>query len=100
MVKWTLPAKIDLREIREYIAKDSTFYAHKVSEEIVEASETLSTLPRRARIVPETDEDTVREIFLYTYRILYEIIDQDVYILAIIHGRRNISSADIPREVT
>ena len=97
MVVWTLPAQRDLREIREYIAKDSLLYAQKVSEEIVESSETLASSPRRGRIVPELEDDNVREIFLYSYRLIYEIVEPDIYILALVHGKRNISSSDIPR---
>lgn len=44
MVRWSLPAKADLREIYDYIARDSMFYAIKVSNEIVDLSETLDTL--------------------------------------------------------
>jgi len=42
-------------------------------------------LSRRGRVVPEVEEDSVREIFLYSYRMIYEIVNSDVYILAIIH---------------
>ncbi len=59
MVVWTLTAKHDLKEIRDYVAKDSLLYAQKVSEEIVEASETLASLPRRGRVVPELDDEQI-----------------------------------------
>ncbi len=98
MVTWTYPARVDLKEIRDYIAKDSLLYARKVSEEIVEASDTLALFPRRGRIVPELEENNIREIFLYSYRLIYEIVNTDIYILALVHGRRNISPADISRE--
>ena len=42
MVKWTTPAKQDLKQIHDYIARDSKFYAKKVSLEIVEKSEKLN----------------------------------------------------------
>ena len=97
MVIWTLPAERDLKEIREYIAKDSLLYAQKVSEEIVELSESLTQLTRRGRIVPEVEDENIREVFLYSYRLIYEIVEPDIYILALVHGKRNISSSDIPR---
>jgi len=53
VVEWTDPAKQDLKLIHDYIAKDSKFYAKKVSLEIVEKSETLNTSPEIGRIVPE-----------------------------------------------
>lgn len=35
MVRWTFPARNDLRQIHAYIAKDSRYYAKKVVYEIV-----------------------------------------------------------------
>ena len=45
MVKWSEPAKIDLRHIHDYIAKNSKFYAQKVAREIVAKSEQVSAFP-------------------------------------------------------
>ena len=53
MVRWTRPASLDLKQIRDYIARDSRFYAEKVSLEIVEKSEILNSFPETGRIVPE-----------------------------------------------
>lgn len=41
MVIWSIPAKEDLKKIYDYIARDSKYYACKVSQEIVEKSEKL-----------------------------------------------------------
>lgn len=98
MVTWTIPATTDLKKIRDYIANDSILYAQKVSEEIVALSESLASSPLRGRIVPEYDNDNIRELFLYSYRLIYEINTGGIYILALIHGRRDISAVDIPRE--
>ena len=89
MVKWTTPAKHDLKQIHDYIARDSKFYAKKVSLEIVEKSEKLTTFPEIGRIVPEIGEPTIREIFIYSYRLIYEILSDKIAILALIHGKRN-----------
>ena len=35
MVNWSLPAKLDLRKIHNYISEDSKLYALKVSQEFV-----------------------------------------------------------------
>ena len=35
MVKWSVPARNDLKQIHDYIAKDSKYYARKVIQEIV-----------------------------------------------------------------
>jgi toxin ParE1/3/4 len=53
VVRWTKPAKLDLKQIHDYIARDSKFYAQKVSQEIVDKSEKLKDFPEIGRIVPE-----------------------------------------------
>jgi len=73
MVKWTRHAKRQLRHIHDYIAQDSPLYARRVSEELVKKTIGLDELPRKGRMVPELSEDAVRELGLYSYRILYEI---------------------------
>ena len=35
MVKWTFPAKMDLKKIYDYIAEDSKYYARRVAQDIV-----------------------------------------------------------------
>ena len=46
MVRWTYPAKRDLKRIYDYIAEDSIFYARKVAEDIVSKSEFLKIFQR------------------------------------------------------
>lgn len=88
MVNWTDPAKLDLRDIHDYIARDSKYYAQKVSQDIVDKSEKLSLFPEIGRIVPETDDPNIREIFIYSYRLIYEVLSNGVQVLALIHGKR------------
>ena len=98
MVKWTRHAKRQLRHIHDYIAHDSPMYAKRVSEELVKITIGLDELPRRGRMVQELNEDTVRELGLYSYRILYEIkSDNQVNVLALIHKRRHVEPEQIPR---
>ena len=89
MVIWTDPAKLDLRDIHDYIARDSKYYAQKVSQDIVDKSEKLNLFPEIGRIVPETDDPNVREIFIYSYRLIYEVLQNSVQVLALIHGKRD-----------
>lgn len=88
MVKWTDPAKLDLRDIHDYIARDSKYYAQKVSQDIVDKSEKLKYFSEIGRIVPEIDDPNIREIFIYSYRLIYEVLPNGVQVLALIHGKR------------
>lgn len=96
MVKWTRHAKRQLRHIHNYIAHDSPMYARRVSEELVKVTFGLDELPHRGRKVRELDDDSVRELSLYSYRILYEIkSDNHINILAVIHKRQHLEPGQI-----
>jgi plasmid stabilization system protein ParE len=89
VVKWTTPARLDLKQIRDYIARDSKFYAEKVSLEIVEKAEILNSFPEAGRIVPEIGDPNIRELFIYSYRLIYQILPTRIEILALIHAKRD-----------
>ncbi|MCI0614916.1 type II toxin-antitoxin system RelE/ParE family toxin [bacterium] len=55
------------------MARDSKFYAKKVSDDIVEKSESLESFPQLGRVVPEIGEPNVRELIVYSCRLIYEI---------------------------
>ncbi len=95
MVRWSLPARKDLKQIYDYIAKDSKYYAKNVAQNLVEKTELLAEFPEMGRIVPEIGEDSVRELFVYSYRLIYEIVPDGIEILAIVHGKRDFSPDDI-----
>ena len=95
MVEWSGPAKRDLKQIYDYIAHDSKHYAKKVVRNIVDKTETLEPFPKAGRMVPEINDPNVREIFVYSYRLIYEVRPSKVEILAIVHGRQDFSSSSL-----
>jgi toxin ParE1/3/4 len=96
MVKWTDHAKAQLRHIHDYIAQDSAYYAKRVTQELINKSLTLNGFPRTGKIVAELNNDAVREVSLYSYRILYEIKPDHIEVLAVIHKRRDLQPEEIP----
>jgi toxin ParE1/3/4 len=98
MVRWTKHAKRQLRHIHDYIAQDSKFYAARVIQALVEKTVSIDLAPRIGHKVPELNDDAVRELSQYSYRILYEITPDYIAILAVIHKRRDLAANDIPRE--
>ena len=97
MVKWTDHAKAQLRHIHDYIAQDSAYYAKRVTQELVSRSLLLDELPRTGKVVAELNNELVREVSLYSYRILYEIKHDQIEVLAVIHKRRDLQADEIPR---
>ena len=65
MVRWSGPARMDLKRIHDYIANDSRYYAKKVVQTIVERTEELMVFPEIGRIVPEIDNPNIRELFVF-----------------------------------
>jgi toxin ParE1/3/4 len=95
VVRWTAHALAQLRHIHDYIAQDSAFYAKRVAEELVQRTVGLDELPRTGRVVPELNDDSVREVGLYSYRILYQITTPHIDVLAVIHKRRDLQPEEI-----
>ena len=85
-----------MRHIHDYIAQDSALYARRVSEELLRKTIGLDELPHKGRKVPELNDGAVRELSLYSYRILYEIKSDDlIEVLAVIHKRQHLEVEEI-----
>lgn len=97
MIIWTKPASEDLRLIHQYIAHDSKLYATRVIQDITNKVENLMNLPRLGKVVPEIGEQNMREIAMYSYRIMYELIGDTIYIHGIFHKRRHFKQEDLQR---
>jgi toxin ParE1/3/4 len=98
VVIWSQQAVADLRSIHDFIARDSRYYAKKVVHDIRELVDELNELPKMGRMVPELNEEAVRELLLYSYRIIYETKDEEIFVLAVVHQRRNLKDDNIQRE--
>lgn len=93
MVKliWTEQAINDLEDIGDYIAESSEKYAKLTVKRLYEKSDILKQFPQTGRIVPEKNEETVRELIEGNYRIIYEIVSEDlIYILTVYHSARDL----------
>ena len=87
-VEWSPRAIDDVEAIALYIAADSTAYAASVVKKILDTTRHLSRFPFAGRVVPEFDDENIREKFAYSYRIIYRIQGETVTIAAVIHGKR------------
>ncbi len=91
---WSIEALEDIASIAEFIERDSVFYAEQVVERIVDLGAELPIHPKLGRIVPELHDPNVRERFIYSYRVIYELRDEAIEILAVIHGKRQLESVE------
>ncbi|HZH88529.1 MAG TPA: type II toxin-antitoxin system RelE/ParE family toxin [Chitinophagaceae bacterium] len=77
------------------MAQDSEYYAVELTERIIGAVEKLSIFPRLGREVPEIKKENIREILYSSYRILYRIDSEFLYIIAIIHAARDLNNVEL-----
>lgn len=96
VVVWSPRAIDDVDAIAAYIAEDSEFYSASTVRGILEKARRLSEFPYMGRIVPEFGDDTIREVFAYSYRIVYHIEVEEITIAAVIHGKRLLEMAIDP----
>ena len=93
-IEWTEPAISDLEGIRDYIGKDSEYYASRFIGRIIEAVERLVYFPEMGRRVPEAEEENVRELLFHNYRIMYRSEPHRILVLTVIHAARDISQKE------
>jgi len=92
-VIWTKLAVKDLRNIYEFIAKDSKQYAAIQVGRIINRVEQLEEFQQSGRVVPEFENELIRELIEGNYRIVYRIESDDVVgIVRIHHSARLISN--------
>lgn len=90
-IKWLKDAKLDLKEIYEYIAIDSKRYARFQVEKIILATAIIKTQPEIGKVVEEIELPNIRELVEGNYRIIYRIIDiKTIHILLVHHGARDL----------
>ena len=89
-VIWTDEAIADLRQIVVHIAKHNPSAAVKVGEELIRKSLMLTEHARMGRMLRESKRDTLREVIIRPYRLIYEIDDASstVKVRVLWHGAR------------
>ena len=89
-VVWTDPAWGDLEAAAEYIARDSEFYAAALVQEAHDAAAALVDFAERGQTVPEFADESIRELLVKPYRLVYKLTDEHVFIVAFIHGSQRL----------
>ena len=69
-INWTVQSKDDLKDISDYISKDSKSYAKLQISRIIQRTQILKTQILSGKIVPEIAQHHIREILEKNYRII------------------------------
>ncbi|MDP9122609.1 MAG: type II toxin-antitoxin system RelE/ParE family toxin [Acidobacteriota bacterium] len=90
-VRWGAPALEDFIAAAEYIALDSRPSAAALVRVARAAAHSLDRFAQRGRSLKELGPN-VRELFVQSYRLIYEVHEAAVDILAFVHGARNLAA--------
>ncbi len=89
-VVWTEEAQAHLDGIYQYIARDAPLYAKRVVDKLTRRSEQLIQHPQSGRIVPEYEDQQLRELIVFPYRLVYRTGRDRLDIIAIFHGAQKL----------
>jgi plasmid stabilization system protein ParE len=89
-VHWTDAAEAHLDAIYRLIAQDSHEYAKRMVDRLTRRSIQIAEFPLSGRKVPEFNIGQIREVIEGPYRIIYRIKADQIDVLAVVHGARNV----------
>jgi addiction module RelE/StbE family toxin len=94
-IRWSDIAEADLDQLYDYIARDVPYYAEQFVDRLIEAVGVLQEHPKIGRRVPEAkDREDVRELIFQSYRVIYLLEAEQVHILTVIHGSRDLAGQE------
>ncbi|MGO8764641.1 MAG: type II toxin-antitoxin system RelE/ParE family toxin [Limisphaerales bacterium] len=87
---WSEEARDDLQSIVLYIARDNPAAAESFGYLLMSKVDALAQFPQLGRVVPEENDETVREIIYRPYRVIYKVLanKQIVAVARVWHGAR------------
>jgi toxin ParE1/3/4 len=91
-VVWAQPALDDLREVSEFISRDSPRYAQLTVERITEVAARLSRFPQIGQILPEFPHLAYRQMVVGSYRLIYreDPARARILVMGVIHSSRDL----------
>jgi len=88
-ITWAPSALDDIDAISAYISRDSVDHASLFVDRLFEAADRLKQFPLIGRVIPEIGNPDCREIIYGSYRIMYRVEKNKVWITGVIHGARD-----------
>ena len=87
---WSQQASDDLREVVHYFSFRDPRIARSLATRIIERLEHAVKFPESGRIVPEKNDESIREVFLNPYRLVYHVDKSNgrVCVIRIWHASR------------
>lgn len=96
-VFWAENAIQDLLGIKAFIVQDSIDLAEEWIAGLYAVGENLSRLSGRGRIVPEFNQENLRELLIENYRLVYRVKSASVEIITVFEGHRQLKAKDLKK---
>ena len=94
-LRWTRRAVGDLRQIRDYIARDDREAARRWVATLRARARKAARVPRAGRVVPELGREDVREVLEGSYRIVYRVVERAVHVLTVFEGHQRLPAGGL-----
>ena len=91
-IRWSLADERDLQAIEQFLANDSPLRAVAFVDRLIRSVETIGSMPRLGRIVPEFERPDLHEVIFRGYRVVYLVEEEGTTILRVVHGARDLLS--------
>ena len=89
LIRRTVEAELDYREIYRYIARDNETAAERTLLRFDSKLEMLADMPGAGAARPELGQD-VRSLSVGNYLLLYRSVEGGIELLRVIHGARKV----------
>ena len=92
-VKFSRSAESDIEDIVRYISIDDPDQALRFGKLLIHHASGLAQFPERGRVVPEFDDDSIRELIVRRYRIVYRLNHnlRSIEVIRVWHAARDIT---------
>jgi len=97
-IRWSARAMRELEQIATYIARDNPKAAREWVAKLRQTAENAARAPLAARMVPEIQRDDVREVFLRSYRIVYGVRDDHIFVFSVFGSGKRLSADAVPEQ--
>ncbi len=97
-LSWTPEALLRLIEMEEFMARDSPVRAEGFVDALVEKTSLILDNPETGRIVPEISNNSIRELLIKNYRVVYRVKASQIDILTVFDGHKFPGLDEIPGE--
>jgi toxin ParE1/3/4 len=72
-IKFSRSARSDIEDIVRYISIDNPDRGLLFGKFLIEHTRSLGQFPERGRVVPEFEDESVRELIVKAYRVVYRV---------------------------